>query len=60
MLVQMGWREGGGLGAGSRGRLEPVIVQPKFDRGGLGSNANIERVQAATSPCFRRAGVINS
>ena len=36
MLQKMGWKEGKGLGKESSGRLEPVPVEHKNDRSGLG------------------------
>ena len=38
MMEAMGWR-GGGLGAGGEGRAEPVAVEQRAPRAGLGSAA---------------------
>ena len=38
MMEKMGWR-GGGLGAGGEGRAEPVVVEQRAARAGLGSAA---------------------
>ncbi len=44
MLQKMGFKAGQGLGKSGEGRTEPVAVEIKADRGGLGREAAIKEV----------------
>jgi pSer/pThr/pTyr-binding forkhead associated (FHA) protein len=39
MLAKMGWRQGDGLGKDGHGRAEPIHVEQRAERAGLGSSA---------------------
>lgn len=43
MLAKMGFKEGSGLGKYGTGRSEPVPIEIKVDRGGLGQEAILKR-----------------
>ena len=44
MLQKMGFKAGQGLGKSGEGRTEPVAVEIKTDRGGLGREAAVREV----------------
>lgn len=48
LLSKMGWQEGQGLGKTSAGRIEPVLVEQRSERQGLGSMAPAPVVDAKT------------
>lgn len=45
MLQKMGYKKGMGLGKEGTGRAEPVPIEVKADRGGLGRQADVKRKQ---------------
>ena len=45
MLAKMGWSEGGGLGKGEQGRVEPVLAEVRAERAGLGVDSATTSVQ---------------
>ena len=51
MLRKMGWEDGGGLGANADGRTEPVGVDVRRDRSGLGSNSKSGGGRSSKNEC---------
>lgn len=55
MLQKMGFKPGSGLGKAGEGRSEPIPVDIKTDRVGLGVKAHIAEIRAARAKKFREA-----
>ncbi|XP_014272647.1 G patch domain-containing protein 11 [Halyomorpha halys] len=55
MLQKMGFKPGSGLGKTGEGRSEPIPVDIKTDRVGLGVKAHIAEIRAARAKKFRKA-----
>lgn len=47
MLSQMGWTEGSGLGKAAQGRVEPVLVEQRAERSGLGVDPTLVSTDGA-------------